>query len=247
MRAAIRGSHSEEDRATDGQAAEPLQGTPNSRALGAMESAVRRAQRQPVLPGCPLPSLSSGRSNLFHPKRARWMTKNAIAGSSPPLPWSQCRSSLQPLVSWRRSPPTTAPERGDIGLDAHDAGPRWRFAFRPTLTSGRGWPLDRAIHLAGWHDRQHGGTGVPGPPVLSMLNPSGTAGMPSRSRVRTSSARTARLWSRSTVRWHRRAVPRRTSATSRSRPRQALRPRRRRSTQQAAPPMRQPSHTAEVP
>ena len=164
---------------TDGQAAEPPQGTPSTRALGAMESAVRRAREAAggAPPPPPPPQRAPARA-LLPPRRARQRpAARSLAhrrrrrrhGAG------RRRRHRSRRVARHRH---TVPECARPVLAGHDAGPRRRLAPRPPpIRDGRRAPCRRPPRRR--HDDDHGAGGGPraAAPVISALSPSsGIAG-----------------------------------------------------------------------
>ena len=227
MSTAHRGIVRTEDRMTDEQAAEPPQGTPDRRALG--RDGERSASRPRIRRRCPSdpspasaaparacfsriePRQRSGARSLAH-RRGR---RRDGAGR-------RCRHWSRSVSRHRhRSPKHRHPV-----LAGHNPGPRRSCAPRPPPIRDRAvGPLpDPPVSPRRPRRRRRSRAARRSSPCSAP--PAALPGRASRSPARTSSAGTARSSPHSTVRWPRRAAPRRTPVLSPSRRRRALRPHR---------------------
>src|ERR1700677_1329883 len=101
--------YASEDRMPDERTAQPAPGTPGQRALGAMESAVRRARESAGAPALPSPPRLSGpsatrRDGAAPPREER----------RPPVPPER----TQPPAPSGATPPPASPDRWLIGTVA---------------------------------------------------------------------------------------------------------------------------------
>ena len=186
MSDAVRGSTTGEDRMRDGQGAEPPQGTPSTRALGAMESAVRRAREaaggapppppppqrlppeSPARVPSPTPSLGSARQT------DRWLI-GAVVVVAVLLVVAAIGLAVS-LANGNGSPRATT--SSVVTTPSHAGGSHQ--AHHPS-TSGGGSPSATSPSSNGSTNDTTTSTtppGVPGgAPVISALNPSsGPAG-----------------------------------------------------------------------
>jgi hypothetical protein len=166
----------------DGQAAEPHQGTPSTRALGAMESAVRRARESaggaalPPPPPPPLPqshrveSVSPTADPAIELQRDRWLIAAVavvavlIVAGSVGLAVSLATGNGPPTAVAPSSSVTT-PGHAGVPPPAHHSGAAGGGSSSGTSPSSNGTTTSTAAAAPG------------GPPVISTLNPSsGTAG-----------------------------------------------------------------------